>query len=245
MIRSFNKYLLEMSISDDSSNKYDTVLRELSDIKKTKNYIDDLIFELTDEFSNLNNIKFHEEETNHKFYLTPKYNANIEDIIRKLKNIVDESDGLYFKNVYPDGEKKDFFPEIEIEKDNLNRVHIPVGLPFILKGIGLGKKLYISLIEKYGFLSSTYLDRSMDAVYVWNSIRKEKNIYTFIFNKKILCLTDKLDFEKIENVLMDFFKNINDEHIILDDDFKDKYLKKIIKSNKISYIYDYEIKQMK
>ncbi len=138
---------------------------------------------------------------------------------------------------------KIFILEVSVMELKLNRVHIPIGLPFILKGIGLGKKIYINLIKKYKFLSSTYLDRSMDAVYVWNSIRKEKDIYTFIFNKKILCITNELDFEKIENLLIKFFENITDEHIILDDDFKDKYVKQIIKSKKINYIYDYEILQ--
>ncbi len=109
MIRNFSKYLLEMSISDHRAMKYDTVLRELSDTKKTKMYISDLILELTDEFSNFNDIKFVEDENAEKLYLTPKYNANIEDIIRKLRNIVNENKEIYFKNVYPDGEEQDFY----------------------------------------------------------------------------------------------------------------------------------------
>jgi hypothetical protein len=249
MIRNYNNFLLEMAISDDKAKKYDTVLRELSNIKKTKLYVDELILELKNEFSNISKIKFIEDEENiNKLYLTTKYNANIDDIIRKLKNILDESEDFsenYFKNIYPDGVEKDFYVEIKIEKNNLNRIHIPLGLPYILKGIGLGKKIYISLIKKYKYLSSNYLDRSMESIYVWNSIRKEKDIYTFIFNEKILSLSNNIDFEEAENLLVEFFKNIIDEHIILDDDFKDKYIKQIISSKKIRDIYEYELNQEK
>lgn len=247
MIRNYNNFLLEMAISDDKAKKYDTVLRELSNIKKTKLYIEELILELKNEFSNIKKIKFIEDgENTNKLYLTTKYNTNIDDFIRKLKNILEESEELsenYFKNIYPDGDEKDFYVEIEIEKNNLNRIHIPIGLPYILKGIGLGKKIYISLIKNYKYLSSNYLDRSMESIYVWNSIRKEKDIYTFIFNGKILSLSNNIDFEEAENLLVEFFKNIIDEHIILDDDFKDKYIKQIITSNKISGIYEYELNQ--
>lgn len=246
MIRNYNNFLLEMLISDENVKKYDNVLRNLSDIKKTKEYIEELILNLKNEFSNLKNIKFSVEETKNKIFLEPKYNANIDDIIRKLKNILEESEDLsenYFRYVYPDTEEKDFYVEIEIEKDNLNRIHIPIGLPSIIKGIGLGKKIYINLIKKYKYISSNYLDRSMESIYVWNSVRKETNIYTFIFNEKIISITNKIDFEDIEKILIEFFKNIVDEHIILDDDFKDKYLKKIIKSKNLSKIYEHELKQ--
>ena len=83
----------------------------------------------------------------------------------------------------------------------------------------------------------------MESIYVWNSIRKEKDIYTFIFNEKILCLSNNIDFEEAENLLVEFFKNIIDEHIILDDDFKDKYIKQIITLKKIRSIYEYELNQ--
>jgi len=53
MIRNYNNFLLEMAISDDKAKKYDTVLRELSNIKKTKLYVDELILELKNEFSNM------------------------------------------------------------------------------------------------------------------------------------------------------------------------------------------------
>jgi len=246
MIRNFNNFLLEMAISDDKVKKYDTVLRDLSNIKKTKLYVDELILDLKHDFSNITNIKFTEEVNGEKLYLTTKYNANIDDGIRKLKNILEESEDLsenYFRIIYPDGDEKDFYVEIEIEKSNLNRIHVPIGLPYIVKGIGLGKKIYISLIKKYKHLSSNYLDRSMESIYIWNSIRKEKDIYTFIFNQKIMSVSNNVDFDEVENLLLNFFDNIIDDHIILDDDFKDKYIKQIIKSNKISQIYDYELKQ--
>lgn len=244
MIRNYKKFLLEFSISDDRVKKFDTVLRNIEDVKKTKLYIDELILELKNEFSNLNKIKFSiDGETTDKIHLTTKYNANIDDIIRKLKIILEESEELsenFFNNIYPDGEEKDFYIEVEIEKNNLNRIHVPLGLPYILKGIGIGKKIYKSLIKQYKYLSSNYLDRSMESLYVWNSIRKESDIYTFIFNEKILCIDDNLTFEEYENILLKYYKGLSDEHIIWDDDFKDKWIKNII-SSKLRKIYEYEI----
>ena len=39
-----------------------------------------------------------------------------------------------------------------------------------------------------------------------------------------------MKFEDIENILSNFYKNITDEVVIMDDDFKDKFSNKILKS---------------
>ena len=249
MIRNFKNFLLEKAISDDNIEKYDNVLKNINNIKNTSTFLKEMILELKNECSILDNVKVKiDEEDSKKIYLTTKYNSKIEHKIRNIIDILDQSENTeafetYFKIVYPDGEELSFYPDIEIEKYNLNRIHIPVGLPYILKGLGLGKKIYKSVIDKCEFISSTYLDRAMDAVYVWNSIRKEKDVYSFIFNKKILAISPKLNFNKIEDILLEFFKGLTDEDIILDDDFKDKYLKELRNSEKISWIFNYEIKQ--
>ena len=249
MIKYYKNFILEKSISDIKSKKFDTVLQNLEDIKETKKLISEIILELQENLSNIKQIKFDKyDEDNNKLYLSVKYDDKIRHYISNLQDILENSENLecfssYFNLVYPDGEEKSFYIDIEIEKNNLNRIHVPDGLPFILKGIGFGKKIYLNLIKKYNYLSSNYLDRSMDSLYVWNSIRKEKDIYTFIFNQKILSIDSNLEFNKIEDILLEYYKNLTTEDIILDDDFQDKYIKEMRKSNKISWLLDYYLKQ--
>jgi len=246
MIKYYKDFLLEKSISNDRAKRYDTVLQNLDKTKETKSFIIETIFTLQEELSSLKEIKFHKyDEDSNIIYLSVRYNSKIKHLIEDIEYILSKSENLeetYHKYVYPDGEEKSFYPEIEIEKNNFNRIHIPDGLPFILKNIGFGKKIYINLIKKYNYLSSNYLDRSMDSLYVWNSIRKEKNIYTFIFNQKILCINPDLDFHIIEDILLKYYNTLSDEHILIDDDFKEKYRKQILKSTIVD-IYKYEINQ--
>ena len=80
----------------------------------------------------------------------------------------------------------------------------------------------------------------MDSLFVWNSLRKDKEIYTFVRDESILCISPELKFEEIEDLLVVFFSNINTTEIILDDDFKDKYLPNVRESSKISHLLTYQ-----
>ena len=237
-----------MSINDESVKKYKTILQNLSDYKKTSIFIKDLILQLKNSISN-NELKIKEHnKSDNKIYYTIKYNPTSNYLINQLKEILDESENLetyqtFFSMIYPDGNQIDFDTEIEIEISNLNRIHIPIGLPYIIKGIGIGKKVYKKLIYKLGYLSSTYYDRSMESLYVWDSIRKDDEIFTFICDQKILSISPNTNFNNIENILSIFYQNITTEHIIFDDDFKNQYNKEILKSYKINSIFKYEINQ--
>jgi len=244
IIKRYNNWINEKSIADKEIEKHNTILKNITDYKIVCKYIDEIILELKDSLSGVSTIKFDEiDNDNNKLYFEIEYNADSEYCIKKLRKVLSESEGLevydkYFSLIYPDGEEKSFYVEIEIEKNHLNRVHVPVGLPYILKGLGLGKKIYKSLIYKYSYLSTNVLDRSMDAVFVWDSLRKDKEIYTFVRFQSVLCVSPELEYDKIEDLLVNFYNNLTDEDIILDDDFQEKYLKKIRNSNKISYLLD-------
>jgi hypothetical protein len=234
-----------MSISNIEIEKYKTVLRNITDLKKNCLYINDIILNLKNSISESTNIEFSEIENkvNNKKYFSVDHNPEADYFIRILKRILLESKGLdiydkYLFLIYPDGEQIDFYPEIEIDVDNLNRIHIPIGLPYILKGLGLGKKIYKSLIYKLNYISTTVMDRSMDAVFIWDSLRKDDKIFTFVRNESILCVSPTVDFLGIEEILIKFYDNLLDEDIILDDDFKNKYLADIRKSNKISFLIE-------
>jgi hypothetical protein len=249
MIKKYNNYIInEMSINDESVKKYKNVLQNLSDYKQTSNYINEIILKLKDSISNdeLKIINYNEDDT----YITYRlqYSPTSNYYIRQIEEILSDSEKLdiydkYYSIIYPDGNKLKFDIEIDIEKDNLNRIHIPVGLPYILKGLGLGKKIYKLIINKLGYISSNYLDRTIESLYVWDSIRKDKDIFTFISNEKIISISPNLLFSDIENILSNFYKNITNETIILDDDFKNKYNREILKSKILNSIFKYEINQ--
>jgi len=250
MIIKYNNYLLnEMSINDETVKKYKTVLQHLSDYKNTSNYINNLILKLKDSIvNNILKIKLYDEDNTYKIYKL-QYSPDTNYYIKQLEEILSDSEELevydkYYSIVYPDGNKLKFEIEIDIEKNNLNRIHVPVSLPYILKGIGLGKKTYKTLIYDIGYISSNYNDRSIESLYVWDSIRKDAEIFTFICDEKIISISPKLDFKEIENILSKFFNNLIDQKIILDDDFKKQYNIEILKSSKLNTIFTYEINQI-
>ena len=249
MIKKYNNYILnEMSINDETVKKYKNVLQHLSDYKSTSIYINELILKLKDSISN-NELKINRyDEDNIYLIYKIQYSPNTNYYIKQIEEILNDSENLevynkYFSIVYPDSNKLKFEIEIYIEKNNLNRIHVPYGLPYILKGMGIGKRIYKILINQLGYISSNYLDRTIESLYVWDSIRKEKDIYTFINGENIISTSINLSFNDIEKILTDFYKNINDQYIIMDDDFKDKYNREILKSTTLNIIFTYEINQ--
>jgi hypothetical protein len=245
IVKKYQDYIKESAIGKEELEKYKTILNNIEDYKMVSDYIQKLIVELRENISSLEKIDF-ECESDDKLYLYIKYySINSEYTISKLKNILDEAEGKdvyhkYFSLIYPDDNYVEFYPEIEIEIEHLNRIHIPIGLPYILKGCHLGFKIYKSLIYKLGYISTNMLDRSMDALFVWDSLRKDQEIYTFVRGENVLCISPELKFEQIEDLLVQFFSNLNTTEIILDDDFKTKYLPDVRKSSKISYLLNYQ-----
>jgi len=243
ILKKYTNWLYEMAITDEEIKKQNNVLSNIDDYKKNSIYIRDRIIELKDQLINLKEIKFKKfDKDNSKLYTEiDEYDIDIDYIIKELVRIIKKSEesniyDKYFSLLYPDGQELSFYPEIEIDTKTRNRIHIPIGLPYILKGCGLGKKIYKTLIYELGYLSTNVLDRTMDAIFIWDSLRKDKEIYTFVKEQDVLCISPELNFEKIENLLEDYYKNLKDEYIILDNDFREKYWKEIRKSKKISYL---------
>jgi len=240
------EYLKEMSISDEELNKHDTFIRNISDIKDNikniNNNIDKLKSILANSIVRLKN----EEETENNIYYKIIYSKeayNIFVLFQDMLITAQEKDPdlykKYFNVIYPDGEEINLDTEIEIEKNNFNRIHIPIGLPKICQGIGIGKKIYLTIIKKLNYISTVRLDRSLDAIFVWDSLRKDNTIYSFVRKEQMICFNIDCDFEFIKNILLNYFKyeieelinNINNHQFILDSDFKEKYFKEILSTD--------------
>lgn len=245
----YNNYILkEMSINDDIIKKYDNALKNIQDYKLTSSYMNDIILNLKNEIVDDIKIKKYSDDSTYLIYKI-KYNKKCEDYIEILNDILLNSENTevydnYLSLIFADKNNVGFNTEIEIEKNNMNRIHVPIGLPYILKGIGIGKKIYKLLIYELGYITSHYKDRTIDSLYVWDSIRKDKEIYTFIKNESIIGISPKLNFSEIEKILSKFYKNITDEVIIMDDDFKDTYNKEIVKSETLDRILNLEVRQI-
>ena len=243
-------FLKEHAINRKKIEINDNILKNINDVKKISKYLNSIILELREYILNIKILYYRKYDENKKNdYLIFRFDGNIGNLIDNLRNILNESDksdnGIYdkyFNIIYPDGKKLPFDIEVDIERNNLNRIHVPVGLPYILKSIGLGKKIYKLLIKDYTYISTTGLDISMDYLFVWDNLIDDNTIYSFIRNKKIICISPNVEFEKMKTIIMEFYKNIDDEYIILDDDFKNKYKKLLLKSD-LKEILKYEIKQ--
>lgn len=242
----YNEYLNEMAISDEELQKHNTFIRNINDIKNNANILKDNIFKLNEILTNNDFVLSKEDENDNKIYYTIIYPPDAYHIFIYFRDILVRSEIIdsslhskYFNIIYPDGEKINLDTEIEIEKNNLNRIHVPLGLPKICRGVGLGKKIYKLLIKELNYISTNKLDRNLDSIFVWDSLRKDKNIYSFIKKEQMLCIDSNYDFDKILNILLDYFKNeiedskknITNNYYIIDSDFREKYFNEILKTD--------------
>jgi len=226
-IRNYKLFCLEHAISIDRLTKYDNFLSDNINFEKKLKELNIMIYDIKNEIKKLEyfDVDLESEKSNIWKY-TCDFSFYVASVIRKIKkNIENSKDDKFFKIVYPEGYIRSLYPKIEIECDNFNRIHIG-DIAEILKNIGVGKKCYKTMIKKLGFISSNYKDRTKDAELIWKSIIKEKTIYSFICNKKIISFSNNYDYEKILNIVKEFFKyeviNSPDE-IIFDNDFEEKY----------------------
>lgn len=223
-IRNFKLIMLEHAIQRNILKKYDNFLSELSDVKTNLKQLKILILDLKKEIKKLDNydIKLIKKFGELHMYVCD-YSGIIKSMIDKILSFL-EIDNIKFNDiVFPEGDviKHNLFPKIEIETNNFNRIHIS-DLPKILRGLGIGKVVYKSMINKLKFISSTRIDRSEYAELVWDSISKDKNIYSFVSDKKIISITTNIKFEEILELIQRYFdfELKNNYPIILDSNFR-------------------------
>ena len=245
-LKNYNEYLKEMAISDEELSKYDTFLRNIGDLKKNSQILLEDIDKIRSYLSNYDIRLKKETEIDNKTYYTVIYPKEVMNYFTYFKDILvdaEEKDNeiykKYFNIIFPDNNEIYLDTEIEIEKNNFNRIHIPIGLPKVCKGVGVGKKIYLTVIKKTNYISTNKLDRNLDSIFVWDSLRKEKLLYSFLRKEQMLCFNIDCDFNYIKTILLDYFKyeiedvknNINNHQHIIDTDFREKYFKDILNSD--------------
>jgi hypothetical protein len=223
----FTEKINELALSKEDYSRFDVYIKEISDFKKSlKNFN----FEIKKLIKNLKKISYKDITFNKIYREGEDYEINftndIDSSIFSIKTFLNEAQKNnyklynYIEDNYFDGFVSFRF-EIEINKENYNKIHIPINLPKFLKNIGLGKKILISAINKFGYLYFNSIEDSFEMKMVVDSLVKRKDIFSFMFDNKIFIFND--DYYLIENKLEYLFNKIKPDNYSMDVDFKEKY----------------------
>lgn len=215
--------LYERVLSEDDLNKYAGYFDNVDDIntqeeiKKEIYQIRDLIKEL--DYNDIHISKLRKDRDDES-YCKPSYNDIINYKISTINNLIqkitDEDIKEELIELY-DG----FRPSIYLETDNFNRIHIPIGIPDEMKGIGLGYNIYKAVLKKHHFISSdseTVVSRQSKNI--WNKLRKDNEIYTNLCESKILSFHQECPDNILEKTLEKFYHDkllLKDKNNILID----------------------------
>ena len=243
-IHSYESFLNEMAIRDEELKKVANFLQDFTDIKANLRIFAKIVNDLKTDILNDGFTLRSLPKNGNTILLEVKYTPNVAYIISIIENSYEKASTkikkLYDKEVCPGQslENVRFEVIIQIQENFLNRIHVPSGFPIVLQGLGLGKMLYKKAIKELGYISTNRLDRTADAIMVWDSLRKEKDVYSFVIDEEMLCIDSLLPYSKIETLLLRFFhhkiisrKNGSIIDYILDTDFVEKYNEKYKKSD--------------
>jgi hypothetical protein len=147
---------------------------------------------------------------------TREINLRLDTLKGIIREIKDEETQDEFQELF-----NKILPEIHLELENFNRIHIIDGIPETLKDIGLGYKIYKALFRKFEYLSSDSYDANSNAKRIWDKIRKDSDYYTFLRGNRVLSIIT--DYKGIIDLLEKFYYNSiisgSKEGILIDPDF--------------------------
>ena len=225
----FKKRILEHALYVDDLSRFDNYLTHISDKKLILNDLKEEMTKFKEMISHFNSqsvfiLKFEKNDNYH--ICKVKYNDKMDIIITKIKDLLEnikDQETLLKANriVYGAEYEMNFHILIELEHENFNRIHIADDLPYSLRDLGLGKMLYKNIIKKFGWISSNSQTATEDSKFVWDSLRKDLDLYTCIKDQSIISLDSKLDKNILENILRKWIKN--SQEYVLDSDMLKKY----------------------
>jgi len=214
-----SKRIFEQAMAPEKVSK----LKRLKDAGDVKGVLKELKNDIQDIQKKLEELECDDIEYSYKDgIITILYTNNMMTLLSILKGKIREYSSEEIDQKIFGGGWKELFLEIELDQDMLNRIDIINGLPNFIKGIGLGRKIYKKIIKDFGFISSfDGYEPSLDSSMVWESIAKDKEIFTFTNNENIISFWYDINYEIIIEKLKEFYVNKGD--IQFDDDFLIKY----------------------
>lgn len=215
-----NKKLYDMAMSSDKKKNIQR-FKESGDFKSILKEINILIDKIREE-----SLKLDYNDINYSIYnntIEIHYNSILSAYLNTLKEILfglyDNSDIM--NKIFQDG-YRDLFLEIDLDKNNFNRIDIINGLPNFMKKLELGKKVYKKLIKDFNYISSFYgYSPSIDSDMVWDSILDDNDIYSFTNDDNIISFYNDFNYDEIITILKQFY--LVEGKRSYDDDFLKKY----------------------
>lgn len=215
-------------IGDDEFDNFDFYLKGihserclLEDIRKRKSELDGKLKSLS--WKDIVIEKQPENGSNSEYYEV-SFGAEISGAIAQIENIIESLKHLDTegKAILYGVERLDFRIVLAVSKLD-NRVDVQdSGLPHSIQGLGLGTKIYRSLVSLKGYLLSRDHQLSGQGRLLWNSLRRNPEFYTF-FTKHIgLCFSSETPEEKILQTLEDVIPMDYPDELLIDPEFISK-----------------------
>lgn len=132
---------------------------------------------------------------------------------KSLRNYwISQKGGQVFKIIFPEECKSELGDDnktyITLEPIE-NRVHFPKGVPEKLRGKGLGTLIYLAMIKKLGYITSS-MGNSPEIKMVYQDIisnpKYEKEVMTLLLQKQVLVF-DRNTTEDVKKIFNDFVSN--------------------------------------
>ena len=213
------KKIIENAISDD---RFDNISRAVgnNNLKEVLKNINSIIETIETDIKNVNidNIEYDYDKYNdcYQFIFSLTIDRYIMNLLHELRKLKEDDKDYIFNNIN-DSSPIEFPVDIEIHKENFNKIDIPIGLPKFMKGYGLGKLMYITLINKLNYISSSdFKDEhghSTESDFVWSSLLKNNELYSFTKDNNFIIFNSNYDYNNIIKVLKKYYNDTNLDRI--------------------------------
>lgn len=168
-------------------------------------------------------IKRFENGTSIGFEVTLPKRLKEEFEIIRLSNKIDKRYDDIFDNIIwgqDDNKCDELVWNIQIESLNSNRIHISgKGIPFSLRNLGLGKKMYKIIINESGYITSENHESYGHSDLLWESLVKDPELCSFISKDKILTFFRKNIPMNFKDILEKNFSGLEKSGCLFDKSF--------------------------
>ena len=208
----YYKYLSETLSEEEIKELND---KGLTYIKKFQRFSDDKEKEHSYLITEIRNYDFKKFKIHHTPYQTIIYpDKEFIDIINELNNYL-----LFKININQ--------IDISIRQDYYNLIDFEQGIPIPLQGLGIAYKIYILVVQYFGWISSD-INSSSSAINLWFSLVQNSEIYCITSNFFSYLISKKLNNNELRTILDKIIQRedtkIEIKDVIFDNDIKEKII---------------------
>ena len=229
----FKNAINEMALNSQKINdRIDGILNQTLTFNEIKKNVGDFVSDIQNRIKNIKPSELNIEKIKNKDTLIfnieyPHYIANeyniMKDKLSKLKITSDQKIDLKTILFGSLDNQNSTNAIIQVYTNNFNQIHMIKGIPLSFQKLGLGKKIFYSILKKVGYFSAIEGSISNDVANIFLSFSKDKKIYSFQSDTKNIVFKSSMDINKIQKIVNEFF---GDEDYDNDDNFEEKINKK-------------------